>query len=513
MIRRLVPAVFGLFLCAGAACAVSPPVRKPAVAGLWYEASPAALKAQVERLLAETKGKCPVNPAEPPLALVVPHAGYVYSGPTAAAAFNTLRGGGWTRVILLGPSHRAMFKGAAIPEVSAFETPLGPVPLDRAACDALKARAPFSVRTDAHEKEHCLECQLPFLQVLLPGASIVPILVGAAGPPEQQAIAAALMTLMDRKTLLVVSSDFTHYGDNYGFVPFRDNVRENLRKWNLECAQAITSLNRARFERHLIDTRDTVCGAAPILVAMRVLSEMAKREKVKGMMADYTTSGDKTGDWSFSVSYLSLVFVDPPATPAPPAAPKPALTPGGLLTADEQSTLLKLARKTLKAYLSGGAVPPDIAAGLGITPTLKKPLGAFVTLKKNGELRGCIGYMMAVKPLHEAVTEMAVNAATRDPRFPPVTERELRDIRIEISVLSPLSPCPDFRAVKIGVHGLVLKKGANQGLFLPQVPVEWKWNLTQYLEQLCHKAGLPPNAYKEPGALLFTFTAEVFHEK
>jgi len=153
------------------------------------------------------------------------------------------------------------------------------------------------------------------------------------------------------------------------------------------------------------------------------------------------------------------------------------------------------------------------AGAYTLTPRLKELRGAFVTLTRGGELRGCIGYVTPQVPLYQAVADMAVNAAVRDPRFPPVTKDELRKLRIEISVLSPLAPCPDPQTVQVGKHGLVIQKSGRSGLLLPQVPVEWGWDRRQFLEQVCRKAGLSAGAYREPDAVLMTFTAVVFHEK
>lgn len=497
------------------------PVRPPAVSGRWYEASPPALRAGVAALLEQGKGKCALKPGTRPAVLVVPHAGYVYSGPVAAAAYAALKGGSWERVILLGPAHYAPVRGAAIPAVSGFATPLGVVPLDREACDGLTAQLPFHVDTSAHEKEHCLECQLPFLQVLLPGVKIVPVLVGQASGADLDRLAEALDKLLDDRTLLVVSTDFTHYGASFGFTPFASDIPGNLRQWNLGCAEAILKLDRPRFEKHLRETRDTICGALPVLVAMRILSGREKSRNVAGSLAAYDTSGAQGGDWSLSVSYLALVFAQSAGKGGGAAVPdkkggeamEPETKP--LLTTDEHKTLLALARKTLEVRLSTGKPPADPGEGFAVTEALRRPWGVFVTLEKGGRLRGCIGTVVPVpgRPLYRAVSMMAISAALEDPRFPPLNAGELKDLEIEISILSPIEPCLDYTRVVVGRHGLIIRQGGQVGLLLPQVPVEWHWDRTEFLEQVCHKAGLPAQAYRAPDAELFTFTAEVFNEK
>ncbi len=500
--------------CAGLLLAASTPVvRPPAVAGMWYPGSSGDLKIQVESMLNQAARKIKPQPELPPVALIVPHAGYAYSGDTAAAGFAYLKGGAWKRVILMGPAHRGWFKGASITPVDAYRTPLGTVPLDKLTCKALvKHKSKIFVEApDAHAVEHDLECQLPFLQVLLPDASIVPILIGDMSGPDFDTLAGALVPLMDAQTLLVVSSDFTHYGPNFGYTPFREDVPGNLKRWMQESGEAITALDFDRFRAHLLETRDTICGRNPIGVAIKVLQQLSLKKKIEGTVVASTTSGAITGDWTNSVSYMTILFRDPPADP-----PKAAAAPEGVaefkLTEAEHGTLLKIARNTLERYLTDGSMiaigPPEY----DLTANLRTECGAFVTLTKSGDLRGCIGYVLAVKPLYQAVSEMAVNAAVHDPRFYPVKKEELKDLRIEISVLSPLAACPDYRKVQVGKHGLLIRQGGRSGLLLPQVPVEWGWNRDEFLRQVCHKAGLPPDAYKAADAELFTFAAEVFHE-
>lgn len=174
---------------------------------------------------------------------------------------------------------------------------------------------------------------------------------------------------------------------------------------------------------------------------------------------------------------------------------------------EEKRELLKLARKTLDVYLSEGVVPPYEPK----TPMMRELRAVFVTLKKHGDLRGCIGQIRAVDPLYKAVQKMAIEAATRDPRFPPVRHAELKDIEIEISILTPFEPVKDVSEIEVGKHGLYIRKGLYSGLLLPQVPVEWGWDRDEFLEQVCRKAGLPPGAWKD--ATLFKFEAQVFNEK
>ncbi|NLI47595.1 MAG: AmmeMemoRadiSam system protein B [Acidobacteria bacterium] len=486
------------------------PHREAAVAGLWYEASADGLRTQVQSLLDRAARNAVRKPDEPPVALVVPHAGYVYSGSTAAAGYVHLRGGKWERVVLLAPAHYGAFRGASITPAAAYDTPLGPVYLDLETCRRLQTHALFVDAPDAHVREHALECQLPFLQVTLPKVRIIPILVGDLKSEDVRTLAGLLEPLLDEQTLLVVSSDFTHYGPNYGFVPFRDDPAGNLKKWNLKAAGQIAALDYDGFMEHIRTTRDTICGRNGISIAIRALQQLAKKKVIKGRVLEYTTSGEITRDFTKSVSYVSILFADPQVAGGAqetPAASEYTLSPA------EKNTLLSIARRTLDAYMRDGRQPAVDVGAYTLTPRLKELRGAFVTLTRGGELRGCIGYVTPQVPLYQAVADMAVNAAVRDPRFPPVTRDELRKLRIEISVLSPLAPCPDPQTVQVGKHGLVIQKSGRSGLLLPQVPVEWGWDRRQFLEQVCRKAGLPAGAYREPDAVLMTFTAVVFNEK
>jgi AmmeMemoRadiSam system protein A len=237
-----------------------------------------------------------------------------------------------------------------------------------------------------------------------------------------------------------------------------------------------------------------------------------------------TNSNDVVGErGGYVVGYSAIAFVGKnqqtvPVTPsgARKESVKSAESADSLgkegstdLTELEQKSLLGIARATLESHIRTGKSPE----AKPLTPRLAEGRGVFVTLSEQGELRGCIGYVKAVKPLYQAVREMAVAASTEDPRFPPVGVGELNKIDIEITVLSPLRPLPSLDSVVVGKHGLVIRKGYRSGLLLPQVPIEQGWNREQFLANTCLKAGLPPNAYKDKDAQLFCFTGQVFGEK
>jgi len=278
----------------------APEVLGPAVAGTWYPASAARLEREVDRLLAEP------SEAGPTRALIVPHAGYVYSGAVAGRAFGRLAKSSPRRVVLLGPSHRAAFRGACVPAADAYRTPLGDAELDRERLDALGRQPGFHVSDDPFAQEHSLEAELPFLQrVLEPGWSLVPVLIGPMNSSASldRVSESLLRTLPAEPTLFVVSSDFTHYGPRFGYVPFRTDVERRIRELDMGAIDCILRLDRSGFAAYVAETGATICGHAAIEVLLRVLEPGPHPELVA-----YDTSARQTGDRDHSVSYAALVF-------------------------------------------------------------------------------------------------------------------------------------------------------------------------------------------------------------
>ncbi|MBI3272110.1 MAG: AmmeMemoRadiSam system protein B [Planctomycetes bacterium] len=286
-------------------------IRPPVFAGSWYPATAAELERAVDGFLAPAQSANPhssVTAAAAPatLGLVVPHAGYRYSGPTAGKAFADLRGARARprRVLLLGPNHRGeFFRGLATSAFAAYRTPLGLVPVDVAAVDALRALPLFSPHRGAEESEHALELELPFLQRVLGDFRLVPLIVGELGPRDYEPAAAALGLLLDGDTLVVASSDFTHYGDSFGYVPFRADVQQNLSRLDGGAIEFILAGQVGAFLDYQERTGITVCGYRPIALLLHLL-----RGVVRGRLLEYTTSGAVTGDFRHSVSYAAIAF-------------------------------------------------------------------------------------------------------------------------------------------------------------------------------------------------------------
>lgn len=471
-------------------------VRPAARAGQWYPAGAADLERAVRGYLEAANPKPPEGRLA---ALIVPHAGYAFSGRTAAFAYKLVGKGRFTRVIMLGPSHFSAFRGACIADADFFETPLGRVPVDTAVRDALLRSGLVVSDAAAHRPEHALEAQIPFLQTALgDGWSLVPILCGRMEPGEPEALAALLKKHIDDRTLVVASSDFTHYGADYGYTPFRDDIAQNVRKLDMGAVKDILAKDGKAFRRYVADTGATICGRTPIEVLLALLPRDAR-----GELLHYTTSSAVTGDESTSVSYVAIAFG------VPAAAESGAAAADEMLTADEQHMLLVLARRTLETFVRTGRKLPVKVEDL--PRRLQTRCGVFVTLRKHGDLRGCIGYVTGRVALAEGVRDNAVNAASEDPRFGPVKPEELKDIDIEISVLTPLRPVADPTKIVVGRDGLLIQKGMRQGLLLPQVATELHCTREQFLDLTCRKAGLEPGAWRD--AALYSFTAQVFGEK
>ncbi len=454
-------------------------VKPAAFAGAFYPADPARLAADVGEFLSAAR------PAAPPsgkiCALIAPHAGYVYSGRTAAAAYALVAGRTVDTVVIIGPSHHVAFEGCSVWPDGGFETPLGIARVDAALAAEITRAGRFRFRADAFAEEHSVEVQVPFVQKALPGAAIVPIIMGNPTRPTIRTLAGALAkTCLPKNVLVVASTDLSH------FLPKAEAQATDGRT-----AALIRAMDTETIIRKTEAGDNIMCGGGPV-AAVLLLAEKAGRPRVEILSrTDSSSSGGPV------VGYLAAaVFAG--ENPEPEEF---SLTPA------EKLELLRLARAAVAASAGRQALTGDRSGN----PKFEAPRGVFVTLRKNGELRGCIGFAEPVAPLVQAVVQAAVYAATEDPRFPPVKPAELKDIKVEVSVLTPLREIVDARKVEVGRHGLVVSRGERRGLLLPQVPVENGWDRETFLEQASLKAGLPPDAWRR-GAKLFVFEAIVFGE-
>jgi len=277
-------------------------IRPAALAGTWYPGSPAVLADEIRRFTAEAdRVKLPTGR---PVVLLVPHAGYAYSGPTAGRGWGLLSGLEYDRVFVLAPNHRHPLQQISYPDVAAYATPLGEVPVDRSACDCLADCAAFRCAPLAHEHEHAAEIQLPSLQTVLdPETPVVPLLVPRLNGEQRFAAAAALGAFVDGRSLFVISTDLTHYGADYGYVPFHDDIPNNLRRLDMGALDAVADWDATRLLDYGRETGITMCG----LEATALVMSLAWADRPRTALVDYTRSGDRDGDYTFSVSYAALV--------------------------------------------------------------------------------------------------------------------------------------------------------------------------------------------------------------
>jgi hypothetical protein len=475
-------------------------VRPYLTSGPWYPADPQRLNQMLDGFFKQI----PIPEKTGTIrGIIAPHAGYEYSGLCAARAYRYLSPSQpIRRVFLLGASHHYGFYGACVSDFSAFATPFGQVAVDTETCRSLSRLSFFRNDNVAMQNEHSLENQLPFLQKVLGNANfkIVPILFGALRKSDYDKIAAIIAPYCDDKTLLVASSDLTHYGKNFAYTPFKGDIKKQLTQLDTGFVQTIQKLDFDKFYRYFEKTGITACGFVPIGIMIRLF----EKRNIGCVLTDYYKSGDLNNDYSSSVSYASLVFS---------AADKSPHDPLGLSRA-EKKLLLELARSTLQSYLKNTPLPQQKENQFSAFPKLEKNLGVFVTLREKGELRGCIGSIIGVEPLYRGVMANAVHAAVDDPRFPPLSPNELEGVQVEISVMTPLRPISDYRSIRLGTDGVVISDGPAQAVFLPQVASETGWTLDQFLGSLCLKAGLERDAYRRSPTMQFhIFQAQVFSEK
>ena len=469
------------------------------LAGTWYSADREALTAQLTTYLENV----PPQELRDLHALILPHAGYQYSGQTAAYGVKLVGRLPFIRVVVLGPSHYVPMENvASVPDYTHYATSLGEVPIDLEFIAALKQYPWFKTIPIAHEEEHSVQIQVPLLQRVLSDFSLVPIVVGELDLETVRMMGRVLAGLVDPKTLVIASSDFTHYGPRFGYVPFRENVPQNIQELDRKSFEYIRRKDEEGFLSFVRNDGPTICGYCPIAVLLAMVPETSQ-----GQWLHYETSGALTGDFTQSVSYLAVAFTgrwaDLERLPPPP--------PLSLSDADKQR-VLQIARETLAFTLEHRRVPELEELNVEITPAMKQIAGVFVTLYKNGRLRGCVGQVCPCRPLYRGVMLQTLNAALNDRRFPPVRPEELGELAFQVSLFREgPRPVDSYTAIELGRHGIIIEKQGRQALFLPKVPLEEGWTLEETLDHLCLKAELPRDAWKS-GASFSVFEGTVFPE-
>jgi AmmeMemoRadiSam system protein B/AmmeMemoRadiSam system protein A len=454
-------------------------IRPTVVAGSWYPDDPDQLAASIDGYLRDVK---PID--GDPLAVIVPHAGYQYSGAVAAYGFKQLENREIETAVVLASDHQPpLSQPISVWSRGGFDTPLGVATVNQQLAEQL-VQHDADIRFDpqTHLSEHPIEIELPFLKRVSPDCRIIPVQIGSTEPSAVELLTQALDEVLPRTGVVVVaSSDLAHYP---AYEDARRIDHATLGAIELADPEALRRTIRESMQGNTPNLATCACGEAPILVAMKFA---AARGAEVSRVLHYANSGDvDSGDRSRVVGYGAVMFwhYDPPE-----------------LDRAQQGKLLELARQAVEQHTVAGSMPADPITD----PALKRLSAVFVTLRRDGELRGCIGQVAANSPLYQAVREKAVAAASADPRFPPLQPSELEDLHYEIAILSPLQRIVGKDQIEIGRHGVAIRQGVNRSVLLPQVASSRGWSREQLLDNLSVKAELPTKAWKRDAAL-YRFT-------
>lgn len=469
-----------------------PTVRQPAVAGQFYPAQPDELRRTVDEYLAQAA--VPALPGKL-VALIAPHAGYIYSGQVAAYSYALLKGRKFERVVVIAPSHFEAFPFVSVYDGDAYATPLGNIAVDKEFAAKLAKLSPrIQLSSRGHtptqqQGEHSLEVQLPFLQRALGEFKLVPIVMGEQSYETERALGVALAKMLKgTDTLIVASSDLSHYHPYDEATTIDEKTLKAIARWDY------LSLSQ-NFESRIWEA----CGGGPIVAAMIAAERLGANQ---GRILKYANTGDVTGDRSRVVGYGAVALIQAESRTAEPESFS--------LGPKEREALIRLARKSVETAVREKKLyePPatEFAAFL-------QERGVFVTLREKGELRGCIGWITAQKPLYLGVRDAAAFAALQDPRFSPVRAGELPELEYEISVLTPFRRVVDVKEIRVGRDGLLMIRNGYRGVLLPQVATEQGWDRKTFLEEACRKAGLPRQAWQDEATDIFAFSAIVFGER
>ncbi len=449
-------------------------VRNPAVAGTFYPADKIELSKMIDGFLSNAEQK---NTEKDLIALIVPHAGYVYSGQVAAYGFKQLANRRFKRVIIIGTSHKTTFEGAVLTDYDYFETPLGKIKVDKDFNKKLiDSNKQITANNNVHDGEHCLEVELPFLQKTLNGFKIVPILFGSTNANNCIMLLNSLSSLIDKDTLIVASTDLSHY--------YKYDTANILDKTGLDL---IEQNDFQKYFDMIAEGKTEACGSSAVVTTMMIASQLGAN---RGQILNHANSGDTSGDKTRVVGYGSIAFYKD----------------GFSLSESDKKEMRSLATNTLQQILKGN----KIAEYKPVSEGLKQKAGVFVTLYKHSQLRGCIGLIQGSEPLYIGIPKMARAAALEDTRFSPVTYDELKDIETEISVLTPLKQVNSYEDIVVGRDGTYIMKDNRSAIFLPQVAPEQGWDRDTMLQHLCLKAELTIDAWKSKDMKFFTYQAIVF---
>jgi MEMO1 family protein len=438
------------------------------------------------------------------VAIISPHAGYQYSGPVAAYAFGAIKAKDISTAIIVACSHRHYFKGISVLDRDAYATPLGNAYIDKNITRKLLSyHNDINYHRQPFFNENSTETQIPFVQYLFPCAKIVIALIGDPSYETCELLGDALYGVIGgRKDIVIISStDLSHFSSQVRAHSVDRGVIKEIEKFDA----------RALFDYiAIMQDKDRPCGSSALISTM-IAAERLGADKID--VLKYATSADVSGDTLSVVGYMSAVIyksgkqISAEKQPVEKAENDMENT---ILNSAQRKRLLEIARSSIESYINTGR-KPDFKE---TDKTLNQEMGAFVTLHKNGQLRGCIGNIIGRGPLYATVSDMAVQSATGDPRFSPLSKGMLKDIHIEISVLSPLERIDDPDKIIMGKHGVLIKSGFNSGVYLPQVATETGWGRDEFMDSLCaQKAGIPKDSWRTGACEIYIFSAEVFGEE
>ncbi|MBP7652615.1 AmmeMemoRadiSam system protein B [Candidatus Dependentiae bacterium] len=491
--------------------------RNPVFAGKFYPSNPIELSAKLSKLF-NNAVKNSIGDSMELLAIVSPHAGYIFSGTVAASAFIQINGNKqYDNIFIISSSHTSSFNGASIYNAGNFITPLGKVKVNTELADQLISENDCFIKSvKPHLNDHTIEVQLPFLQYIMKkDYKIVPIMIGTESPETIAKISKSLKPFLNFSNLFIISTDMSHYPDYDSAV-----------KTDKETISAILSnsseklLDIAYKFNNTPNLSTRLCGLSSVLT---LINNTQEKKNLNFSNHIYKNSGDaeKYGDKSKVVGYCAISISadktdksfnikneDVIKNKSKNDLIEKQAKSENIFTENEKKKLLTLVKTTITEYLKTGKIPE--VSKSDITPNMELQCGIFVTLNKSGNLRGCIGRFVSSEPLYKTIQEMAIASATQDYRFSPVTLRELDSIDVEISILSPLKQIKNISEIQLGKHGIYIKKGGNSGTFLPQVASETGWSLEEFLGHCSRdKAGIGWDGWKS--ADIYIYSAEIFH--
>ena len=470
--------------------------REPVAAGKFYPSDKRQLQNQIASLFSNANN---ISDTGIVRAIIVPHAGYVFSGEIAAAAIKLIdREKIYDNIFIIGSSHTTLFSGASIYNLGNYKTPLGQVRVNTILAQKLiDDNKVFRYFENAHKQEHSIEVELPLLQYWLRDTSnsIIPIIIGGEDLNTSKQVAQALQPYFNQNNLFIISSDFSHY-PNHSDACIIDSI--TLQSILSKDPQTFIATLQKNAQKQINNLATSCCGHTSVLALLYLVNN----NQIQFKHLAYKNSGDTPYSGKDRVvGYHSIAAIEYPNL-------QTQLKTSSMFSKDDKIILLQLARNTIQEYITKGNridVKEDSEA-------LQVHCGSFVTLHKDGKLRGCIGQFTANKPIYKLIVDMAIAAATEDHRFLPVKEDEIKDLEIEISILSPMKKINSIDEIQLGIHGIYIIKGMNRGTFLPQVATQTGWNLEQFLGHCSRdKAGIGWEGWKS--AEIYTYKATIFSEK